>query len=110
MRRSSFLTATTFLAVLLFAHAPAVTANDNTRVQSKGVILSGQLSSDGNKLLAEDDNEWTVGNTSALKGLEGRYVTVKCRMNPQARSIHVLSIVEPVTNQGARLGDAALRR
>lgn len=61
--------------------------------------------------MADDDNAWTVSNADTVKGLEGRYVSVRCRMNPKAGTIRVLSIVDqPSRTPSAHLGDAAFRR
>lgn len=111
MRTFSSLVVTAILLGTLFTHAQSAAAGDNTRIQVTGVVLSGQLSSDGKKLLADDDNEWTVTNADTLKGMEGRYLSVKCRMNPKNGTIRVLSIVEqPAPTHVANYGDAAFRR
>jgi len=79
--------------------------------QTKGILLSGKVSDDGKQLLADDDNSWKVANLDALKGLAGRYVLVKCRMDVTNRAIRVLSVEEPSeTRHAAHLGDAAFRR
>ncbi len=111
MRAFTSLVVTIFLLGSLFSHAQSAAAGDNTRVQVKGVVLSGQLSSDGKKLLADDDNEWTLSNADSVKGLEGRYVSVRCRMNPKEGTIRVLSTVDQqATTHTAHFGDAAFRR
>jgi hypothetical protein len=111
MRTFTSLVVTVLLLGSLFTQAQGASSSDNTRVQTKGVVLSGQLSSDGKKLLADDDNEWIVSNADAVKGLEGRYVSVRCRMNPKGGTIRVLSIADqPATNYAAHYGDAAFRR
>jgi len=79
--------------------------------QTKGILLSGKVSDDGKQFLADDDNSWKVTNLDALKGLAGRYVLVKCRMDVSNRAIRVLSVEEPSeTRHAAHLGDAAFRR
>lgn len=102
------------LAFFLLASPFTYAAGDNTRptsAHSKGVVLSGKVSDDGKQLVADDDNNWKVTNMDALKGLEGRYVTVKCRMDVSKQAIHVLSVEEPSeTKHTAHLGDAAFRR
>lgn len=110
MRKITSLTTAAFLFVLLSANPQHATAGDNTRVQIKGVVLTGEVSRDGKKLLADDDNEWTVSNADSLKGLSGRYIAVRCRMDPATRSIRVLSIVDQPAANHAQLGDAAFRR
>jgi hypothetical protein len=85
--------------------------SDRTRPSGvQGVNLSGKVSNDGKMLLADDDNTWSVSNADVLKGLEGRYVTVKCRMDPGKRAIRVLYVFEPDTKHSANLGDSAFRR
>jgi hypothetical protein len=75
------------------------------------VILAGKVSDDGKRLLTDDENKWSVANVDALKGLEGRCITVKCRMDVSKQSIRVLSVEEPSeTKHAAHLGDAAFRR
>lgn len=99
------------LSGLVFTQAQSAAASDTTRIQTKGVVLSGQVSQDGKKLLADDDNEWTISNADSLKGMEGRYISVKCRMNPSQLSIRVLFILDqPATTHAAHTGDAAFRR
>jgi len=69
------------------------------------------VSTDGKTLLADDDNNWNVSSPDALKGLEGRYVTVKCRMNLNQRSILILFVIDaPGMKHSANLGDSAFRR
>jgi hypothetical protein len=89
--------------------ARGASSNDGTRVRIRGVVLPGQLSEDGKKFVADDDSEWIVSNADAVKGLEGRYISVKCRMNPKNGTIQVLS-VDPSTTHTVHLGDAAFRR
>lgn len=95
---------------IFLAHTTAAIANDALHIPMKGVNLSGQVASDGKALIADDDNRWTVSNAEVLKGKEGRYITVRCKMNPEKRTIQVLSIFDPPTTSPARLGDSAFRR
>jgi hypothetical protein len=103
------------LAFLLMASSLIATAatppGDNTRVHTKGVILSGQVSSDGKTLRTDDDNDWSISNVDAIKGLQGRYVTVNCRIDANKRAIRVIFVVETApTKHAASLGDSAFRR
>lgn len=96
---------------LVDAQAGRNDSNHQQGKSTKGVSLDGQISKDGKTLLAEDDNVWTVSNAKMLEGLEGRHVTVKCRMDPDKRSIHVLYIVEPSKSYYSNyLRDSAFRR
>lgn len=95
---------------LLVTHAAAF-PGDNTRVILKGVSLSGQISANGKIFKADDDNAWTITNMDSIKGFEGHYVTVNCRMDPDKRSIRVLFVVEQPSNRhAANLNDSAFRR
>jgi hypothetical protein len=68
------------------------------------------VSTDGKALIAEDDNIWSVSNAGALKGLEGRYVIVKCRMDVAKHAIRVLYVIQPLARHSANLNDSAFRR
>jgi hypothetical protein len=86
---------------------------DSTRppgVSTKGINLAGRVSDDGKTLLAEDDNTWNVNNADMLHGLEGRYVTLKCRMDLSKRAILVLYVFPPDTKRSPNLRDSAFRR
>ena len=88
--------------------------SDNTRpaaAQPKGINLSGRISADGKVLRTDDDNDWSIMNADTLKGFEGRYITVKCRINQDKRAIRVLFVVaDPEFRRSANLGDPAFRR
>lgn len=84
--------------------------NQPSGVSGRGVDLAGRVSNDGKTLLADDDNIWSVNNADVFKGLEGRYVTVKCRMDPSKRAIRILYVFEPDTKHSANLRDSAFRR
>jgi hypothetical protein len=107
------------LAIFLFGlmAAPLMQAQtagkDRYRQQgtsNAGVNLAGKVSNDGKTLTAEDDNVWSVSNAGKLQGFEGRNVTVKCRMEPDSRAIHVLSVVEPSDHFPANSKDSAFRK
>jgi hypothetical protein len=107
---SVVLTSLLFVSSLASAR-PIADGNQFVVASVKGVELCGKLSADGKVLLADDDNEWRITNAEVLKGREGRYVTVKCRMNVNKHSIRVLMIEDPAEQtHAARLGDAAFRR
>lgn len=111
MRRVLLAALAFLLAVSLVIAQGVALPGDGTPVRLKGVTLSGQISSNGKVLRADDDNDWTISNADAVKGFEGRYITVKCRMEPEKRAIRVLFIVEqPSTTRSANLGDSAFRR
>ena len=108
MKRITIAALFSLLAALLLVDAAA--ANDNLRPAPKpGVTLSGTVSNDGKMLTADDDNNWMVINSDALKGFEKRYITVKCRMEPDKRAIRVFSVVDAKDHQ-QHLGDSAFRK
>lgn len=102
------------LTFFLLASPFTYAAGDSTRpasAHSKGVVLAGKVSDNGRQLLTDDENKWSVANVGALRGLEGRYITVKCRMDIRKQAIRVLSIEDPSQmKHPAHLGDAAFRR
>ena len=97
------------LIVAPFALPVEALPGDYTRVHAKGVTLSGQLSSDGKTLRTDDGNDWTVSNVDSIKGMEGRYISVSCRIDPGQRSIRVLFVVDQ-PKRSANLSDSAFRR
>ena len=106
-----------FLALILGISVTTIaqgTASGDSRhvpkVQVKGVNLSGQVSKDGKMFLADDDNAWSVNNLDILKGFEGRYVTLKCRMDPSKRAIQVLDVLERHLTNHTNFKDSAFRR
>lgn len=110
MRRVS-LCALLLMASLFVAQLAALPSDNTPRPgQAKGVTLSGQVSNDGKMLLTDDDNNWTVSNAEMLKGLHGRYVTVKCRIDPKNSAIRVFYVIEPSETKHANWGDSAFRR
>lgn len=110
MRRIASALAFLLMTSFLIAHTAAL-PGDNTRITLKGVSLSGQVSANGKIFRADDDNAWTITNVDAIKGFEGHYVTVNCRMDPDKRSIRVLFVVEQPSNRhAANLSDSAFRR
>jgi hypothetical protein len=107
----------TAVALLLFAspftQARGAPMGDGSRpaAPTKGMNLSGKVSNDGKILTADDENDWRVMNADLLKGFEGRYIVVKCRMDVSKQAIRVLSVEEPSEAKHAvHLGDAAFRR
>ena len=109
MRRISL--ASLLIASLFAAQAAALPGDSTPRPgQTKGVTLSGQVSNNGKMLVTDDDNNWTVSNAETLKALQGRYVTVKCRIDQKNSAIRVLYIIEPSETKHANWGDSAFRR
>lgn len=114
MRRltSGVLTMLVLLSLLTSIQASPL-PGESTRsaeVYGKGVSISGKVNGDGQTFLADDDNKWVVSNPGALKGQEGRYVTLKCRMDLNRRAIHVLSVQQDQPGTKHAGGDSAFRR
>src|SRR5215831_343906 len=108
MRRVLLAVLTVYLLAWHFEVMGATALGDDTRLaaaNAKGVYLSGQVSHDGKTLQADDDNRWVVDDPHTLERFKGRYVTVKCRMDPRRRSLQVLSVVEeqPATKHSANV-------
>ncbi len=97
-------------AIALVSQSWAVPGDSARPTHIKGMTISGQVSADGNTLVTDDDNHWSVENPKMLNGFEGRYLTVTCQMDPSKRAIHVLSVEEQPAQKHAHLGDAAFRR
>jgi hypothetical protein len=103
-------TAAVIVGVALWCASASFAASDNTRPAAvKGVNLAGKVSADGKKLVTDDDNSWIVSNPEVLKGFENRYITVKCRIDPDKHALRIMS-VETRGNNEPRLHDAAFRR
>jgi hypothetical protein len=87
-------------------------ANRNAAVRaSKSLTVSGKVSEDGRSLLTDLDSEWLVSNAEALKGREGKLVTVKCYIESDHNQIHILSVrTASDVKYASRIGDSAFRR
>ena len=92
--------------------AQAISKGDSARTSdhAKGVSISGKVSQDGKMFVADDDNTWSIANLGALKGLEGRWVTVKCRMDLSKRSIQVMDVLQRHLTTLSNSSDSAFRR
>ena len=114
MKRLSMAALALLLCVSPCIRARGAPFGDGTRpaaASTKGMNLSGKVSDDGKIFTADDENDWRVTNTDLLKGFEGRFIVVKCRMDVSKQAIRVLSVEEPSdTKHTAHFGDAAFRR
>ncbi len=81
-----------------------------TQAAPKPLTVFGKVSDNGKTLLTDIDSEWAVSNSDALKGLEGRRVTVKCYVDSEHSRIYVLSAKTLETKYAYRQGDSAFRR
>jgi hypothetical protein len=98
------------LVILLLSHsALAQRSTPPAGSDKKIVFISGEVSDDATVLVNDEINKWNVENAATLKGHEGEYVTVKCRVEPDAHTIHVLS-VSPRQVAKSNPGDSAFRR
>ncbi len=97
------------LSLIALAQNPAKTNRTRPATAKKIVALSGAIGDDGLTLVNNEINVWTITNPSSLKGYEGEYVTVRCRLDPDKHSMHVISVeAQPLVK--ASLGDSAFRR
>ncbi len=97
-------------SMLMAAQASAPPGDNSRSTYERGLNISGKVASNGKTFLADDDNQWTVSNPGALKGQEGRYITVKCRMDLSNRAIRVLSVHQQRVDTRYVAGDSAFRR
>jgi hypothetical protein len=63
-----------------------------SKVSTKAVTLSGQISLDGKTLVSEENDIWSVSNPNVLVGHEGQQVSLKCQVHPGKNEIHVFSV------------------
>ncbi len=75
---------------------------------TKALTVSGKVSDDGKLFATDIDSEWGINNPDAVKGHEGRMVTIKCYVDPEKNKIHVLSVKTP--QYAAMHSDSAFRR
>ena len=96
-----------------FAQETASAAQTNaTAASAKPLTVAGWVSSDRNSFVTDIDSEWSVSNPEALKGHEGRRVTVKCYVDTEGNRIRILSVKtdENAGTYSARSTDSAFRR
>jgi len=78
----------------------------------KMLTISGKVSDDGKTFITDIDSEWALSNAEALKGREGARVTVKCYIDADRDTLHVLSVKSEQVElkYAAKRGDSAFRR
>lgn len=76
---------------------------------TKALSVSGKVSDDGTRFITDIDSEWAINNTAAVKGNEGRLVTIKCYVDPDRNRIQVLSVKRDA-QYAAKYSDSAFRR
>jgi hypothetical protein len=101
-----------FAAAVLLLCAPGTATAQDKAATPKAVSISGKVSDDGQTLVAENSQVWSVTNPGSLAGREGRHVKVKCRLSPGSHEIRVLSVrsVNAQATYVANKGDSAFRR
>ncbi len=101
--------------VVVFALSSLVAAQRSTKpgpgIVKKVFVISGEVRDAGKSLVSDEINKWTVDNADILKDREGAYLTVKCHVDSDKHTIHVLSISpQQVEARTAKPGDSAFRR
>jgi hypothetical protein len=90
----------------------SVRADNAPAASAKPLMVAGQVSNDRKTLVTDIDSEWLVSNPDALKGHEGRRVTVKCYVDTEKSRMQILSVKkdESESTYSARSADSAFRR
>jgi hypothetical protein len=88
------------------------TASSAQKGSIKAVTLTGEASADGNAVLTDNDEIWTVTNPSVLAGHEGQYVSVRCQADRDKHEIHLFSVRVAARDAKyvTRSSDSAFRR
>jgi hypothetical protein len=115
MKRFTSICLTVMLLMSVITVAQDMTNRENPSApgtSAKAITISGKVSDDRSSLVSEKDTTWAVSNPDALKGREGRQVTVRCLTNPDLHTIHVLSVKKGPSEMKytANKGDSAFRR
>jgi len=76
---------------------------------TKALSVSGKVSDDGTRFITDIDTEWAINNAAAVKGYEGRLVTIKCYVDSDKNRIQVLSLKRDA-QYAAKYSDSAFRR
>jgi hypothetical protein len=94
------------------AQESANSASDSSTTTVKPLTVAGKVSSDRRTLVTDIDSEWAISNPDALKGHEGRRVTVKCYVDTAKNRIQVLSVKKDASEAtySAQSTDSAFRR
>jgi hypothetical protein len=81
----------------------------NWTASTKALSVSGKVSDDGRRFITDIDTEWAINNSAAVKGSEGRMVTIKCYVDSDKNRIQVLSLKRDA-QYAAKYSDSAFRR
>jgi hypothetical protein len=101
--------AVVLLISMTIAQSPTKSAPSSQAIAKRVFVISGEVSDDGTTLVSGEINKWTVTNAASLKGYEGAYVTVRCRVDRDQHAIRVLSVA-PQEAVKYNPGDSAFRR
>jgi hypothetical protein len=97
---------------IVFSQEKAAPAQPDHGKAAKTLTVAGKVSDDGKSLFTDLDSEWAISNPGALKGHEGRLVTVKCYVDSGRNRIEIVSVKKNPgeENYAARTMDSAFRR
>jgi hypothetical protein len=101
--------AAALLTSATLAQTPTKAAASAGKIEKRVFVISGEVSDDGATLVNDEINKWAVTNATSLKGYEGAYVTVRCRVDPDRHAMVVLSVT-PQRWVKYNPGDSAFRR
>lgn len=81
-------------------------------LSSKPLVVLGKVGADGRTLLTDIDSEWNITNPEALKGHEGRRVSVKCYVDTDKNRLQVLRVKKEdgESRYSVNYNDSAFRR
>jgi len=107
-----------YLVLVLFLVLPAAAQRSSSQPSAlfsrKASVFSGTISDDGHFVVADRDLEvWTVINPEALKGREGKSVTLQVQTVAGAHELRVLSVRTASRENAtslAKWSDSAFRR
>ena len=93
LTRAMFLVALLLSGVVFAQEQASSPKSENASAAfSKPLTVAGQVSNDRKTLVTDIDSEWSVSNPDALKGHEGRRVTLKCYVDTARNKLQVLSV------------------
>jgi hypothetical protein len=101
--------AVVLLASMTIAQSSTKSAPSGQAIAKRVFVISGEVNDDGTTLVSDEINKWTVMNTASLRGYEGTYVTVRCRVDRDHHTLRVLSVA-PQEAVKYNPGDSAFRR
>lgn len=93
-------------------NAPESSEKNVTKTLKKPVNLEGQVGNEGRTFTADADRRiWQVSNPDTLRGIYGRHVLVRARLDATNNGIQVLTVkAVGEEHTWVKLDDAAFRR